>query len=64
MKVCCPACYSYSVERIKYSNINSDIPYQYRTSVDKGLCMDCGSLWFYHSISPHLAKKAKMPSYQ
>ena len=35
MKVCCPACYSYSVERIKYSNINSDIPYQYRTSVDK-----------------------------
>jgi hypothetical protein len=64
MKICCPACHSESVERVTSFNTSSDIAHQYRTSNDKGACIICGSLWFFSTIVPHMAKKSKQPSYQ
>ena len=65
MKTCCPACQSRSIQRVKYSNISSNIAYQYRTSVDRGICKKCGSFWSFRSVVPHLASKAaSLPSYQ
>ena len=51
MKACCPACQSRSIQRIKYFNISSNIAYQYRTSVDKGICTTCGSFWSFVRLS-------------
>jgi C4-type Zn-finger protein len=65
MKACCPACQSRSIQRIKYFNISSNIAYQYRTSVDKGICTTCGSFWSFRSVVPHLVSNvASQASYQ
>ena len=58
---CCPACQSRSIQRIKYSNISSNIAYQYRTSVDRGICKKCGSFWSFRSVVPHLVSKSANP---
>jgi C4-type Zn-finger protein len=63
--IACPACHSQNIKRVTYSNTNTDIAYQYRTSIDKGICEKCGSLWHFRSIVPHLAAKSvNPPSYQ
>jgi hypothetical protein len=57
MKICCPACHSESVERVTCFNTKREIAHRYRTTNDKGTCMVCGSLWFFSTIAPHMAKK-------
>jgi hypothetical protein len=64
MKICCPACHSERIDRITSFSTRSDLAHKYRTANDKGTCIACGSLWFFSTIAPHLAKKSKQPSYQ
>lgn len=64
MKICCPSCQSKNIKRITYTNTSSEIAHQYRTAHDKGACKECGSLWSFRSVVPHLVKKTTIPSYQ